>query len=130
MLLSCPGCYDIQCLKLYHINEERKVWQDICNSVAQLHCLFIATAHTFSPQNRLIFQEKQRATKTLWCECWTIYGCRQVGAGHWESLPNVSQRKVCQRPRPNYVEQPILSMWAFMLIERGSVKVSHPWMEL
>ena len=45
MLLSCPGCSGIQCLKLFDINEKRKVSQNICNSVALF--VYIAT-HFFT----------------------------------------------------------------------------------
>ena len=45
MLLSCPGCHCIQCLKLCDIKEKSQVCHDICNSVA----LFIYIATHFSP---------------------------------------------------------------------------------
>ena len=45
LLLSCPGCHCIQCLKLCDIKEKSQVCHDICNSVA----LFVYIATYFSP---------------------------------------------------------------------------------
>ena len=62
LLLSCPGCHGIQCLKLCDNNEKkRKVWQDIYNSVA----LFAYIATYFSPRKRLIYRRKTNDDKNV-----------------------------------------------------------------
>ena len=59
MLLNCPGCHSIQCLKLCNIN--KKVWQDICSSVA----LFVYVATRFSRRSRLIYRRKTKEDKNF-----------------------------------------------------------------
>ena len=59
MLLSCPGCHSIQCLKLSDINEKGAVWQDIHNSVA----MFVYIATHFSPPSSLIYRRKTKDDK-------------------------------------------------------------------
>ena len=54
---------------------KRKVWQDICNSVA-LH-VYVATH--FSPQNGLIYRRKTRRQKLYDVNVRSIYGCRKTG---------------------------------------------------
>ena len=61
MLLTCPGYHAIQYLELSDINEKRKVWQDICNSVA----LFVYVATHFSSRNRLIYRRKTKEDKSF-----------------------------------------------------------------
>ena len=130
MLLSFLGCHGIQCLKLCNINEKKKVWQNICNSVA----LFVYIATHFSPRNRLIYRRKTKEDKNfmMWmlelfvdvdklvlihlkklC-CYLnmpeprLSKTTKIFCLNWKSQSNVSQRKVYQWPRPNYGEQPIV----------------------
>ena len=53
MVLSAPGCHDIQCFKLFDITEKRKVWQDIYLQFSYNFCLLIYSIATLFPPKQI-----------------------------------------------------------------------------
>ena len=137
---------------LSYINEKRKVSRDICNSVA----LFVYIPHIFHLDWSTGKKTKGDKNLMMWMVglfmdvaklmlvmnvfknfvviwvCLSLYFqiTTKTFRWSWKSLPNISQRKVCQRSHPNYVEQSLLLIWVFLLMKYRSVNASHIWMEL
>ena len=126
---------------LSYINEKRKVPRDICNSVA----LFVYIPHIFHLDADWSTGKKTKGDKNfmmwmvelfmdvdklmlvmnifknfvvIWV-CLSLYFqiTTKTFRWNWKSLPNISQRKVCQRSHPNYVEQSMLLIWVFLLMK-------------
>ena len=85
MLLSCLGCHGTPCLKLCDLMKKRKVWQDICNSVA----LLVDTVTHFSPRNKTkidLPKKNKGGQKLYYVNVRAIYGCKQDGTSHYNSF--------------------------------------------
>ena len=60
--------------------KNRKVWQDICNSVSCTVCLY---SHIFFTSKQIDLSKKNKGRQKLYdVNFRAIYGCRQVDAGH------------------------------------------------
>ena len=58
---------------------KRKVWQDICKSVA----LLVYISHIFFTSKQIDLSKENKGRQKLYdVNVRAIYGCRQVGAGH------------------------------------------------
>ena len=66
-------------VEIRHWWEKRKVWQDICNSVA----LLVYLSHIFFTSKQIDLSKENKGRQKLYdVNVRAIYGCRQVGAGH------------------------------------------------
>ena len=78
MLLSCPGCHDIQYFKLCDINGKKKGFARL---IYNLVALFVYQhSYTFFTSKQIDLLKKNRGRQKLYdANIGAFYGCRQVG---------------------------------------------------
>ena len=96
------------------VDEKRKVWQDICNSVT----LFVYITTHFHLKQIDLKQKNKGGQKLYDVNVRAIYGCRQVGTGH-EHL-----KKLCYYL--NMLEPMLSKYYQHILLKlEGSAKLSQ-----